>query len=600
MFAAVFSRTSDVVPKIDEFQLAHALRQGQPSNRIRELRSDHAMVWAGSASAIAHTPDAVGVAWTPLRNTRSDDDLDRLLDPLFDGPRAVNALRGPFASAAFDPIVGLVAARDHLGLRPLYYTATNDWIVVTTAPATLRAIEGVAEQPSRQWLARYLAGLSIITPSTPWHDVRLLPPGHILRWRPDTNNAPELERFHRFDPSCHPVSSDDDRWIQAYRHRLEASVSNGCQPAEAIGFEVSGGIDSSTLPAIATHLPDCTPTSVQSLGFCTMERESAMIRLVNRHLGIEDEHLFWQREVADDGADARRIIDVLGHPPEHNAIYGHRALYERCETLGIRTLFSGFGGDEAVTSQAGQALSELGPRRARAARRTLDPSLRHATHSFLKELTFTLPPRAQKRLDSVVVRQWSALKIADSVAAEFDLEALHRARLEPMRNTTVNGQACARLELPMLAKRAGQTAVVAASYGVDAQWPLLDVDLIAQWLRTPTDLKRRHGYGRYLHRRAIEDLLPDVIVWNRRKSMGARTHPTPTDHEYRARRLADELIPALASMVDIPAFIAQARALDAAPTRAVTTEWVGHWQVSNALLLANVWLTRFHTGWTGR
>jgi asparagine synthase (glutamine-hydrolysing) len=61
---------------------------------------------------------------------------------------------------------------------------------------------------------------------------------------------------------------------------------------------------------------------------------------------------------------------------------------------------------------------------------------------------------------------------------------------------------------------------MAQSHRVEYRWPLYDRQLMQCYLRTPAIEKWHKSMGRYLHRRAIADSIPDSIVWQQRKEMG--------------------------------------------------------------------------------
>ena len=62
--------------------------------------------------------------------------------------------------------------------------------------------------------------------------------------------------------------------------------------------------------------------------------------------------------------------------------------------------------------------------------------------------------------------------------------------------------------------------MIARQYGIEFRWPLLDFKLIQTYLQTPAIEKQYNGWGRYLHRRAVDGLIPDSVCWLRGKDMG--------------------------------------------------------------------------------
>ena len=54
-----------------------------------------------------------------------------------------------------------------------------------------------------------------------------------------------------------------------------------------------------------------------------------------------------------------RAATVMGYPPEHGIAYVHEPFYQICMEKNIRTLYSGYGGDEVVTNKARLFAREL-------------------------------------------------------------------------------------------------------------------------------------------------------------------------------------------------------------------------------------------------
>ncbi len=77
------------------------------------------------------------------------------------------------------------------------------------------------------------------------------------------------------------------------------------------------------------------------------------------------------------------------------------------------------------------------------------------------------------------------------------------------------------LKKMQLTARLENCTVMAAAYGVDYCWPLWDVRLVQQYLSTPSIEKvGPKGMGRYLHRRAIDGVVPKRVAWKPSKDMG--------------------------------------------------------------------------------
>ena len=66
---------------------------------------------------------------------------------------------------------------------------------------------------------------------------------------------------------------------------------------------------------------------------------------------------------------------------------------------------------------------------------------------------------------------------------------------------------------PWIARRLETCTLVAATYGVEYEWPLLDARLVQQYLSTPSIEKADRMGARYLHRRAVEGVVPAKVAW---------------------------------------------------------------------------------------
>lgn len=138
------------------------------------------------------------------------------------------------------------------------------------------------------------------------------------------------------------------------------------------------------------------------------------------------------------------------------------------------------------------------------------------------------------------------------VAADIEADTLRAAQYDaPYR--TVNAFILGDRWSPATSIRTADCSVVAAAFGLEYVWPLLDARLMQQYLSTPTVWKYGRGYGRYLHRRAISGVVPDAVAWKASKSMlgpsdqtrlDDRSHVRPPERDY------DELHPSVRDLID--------------------------------------------------
>lgn len=164
-----------------------------------------------------------------------------------EGPGAAAHLNGMFALALWDgPRRRLWLARDHLGIKPLYYTwSAGAFWFASELPALLelphldRALDPCA-------LDQYLALRYIPAPRSILQTVRKVPAGHSLLV---DEEGMRLERHWTL-----PQGAEDRRppqeWALALREALQEAVARQMVSDMPLGAFLSGGLDSSAIVAL--------------------------------------------------------------------------------------------------------------------------------------------------------------------------------------------------------------------------------------------------------------------------------------------------------------------------------------------------------------
>ena len=160
--------------------------------------------------------------WTQERISHSDCEVIAHACACLGPEEAVKHLDGMFAFTLFTENdkgeVTAFAARDPVGIKPLYYGSTPDGAYVFASE--LKALVGQVDPSS----------------------VRAIPPGHY--WTPDTG----LVRYHEpdwmYDPDFAPWEHQQQPSDDEIRHAFRAAVSKRMMADVDYGFFLSGGVDS--------------------------------------------------------------------------------------------------------------------------------------------------------------------------------------------------------------------------------------------------------------------------------------------------------------------------------------------------------------------
>lgn len=416
-------------------------------------------------------------------------------------------------------------ARDPVGMKPLFYRVEAGRLVHGSSVAEVLRGSHTPATRDPDWMARYLLGVSPSHEQTAYREIRRLPPGHWLLHRP--GEAPQPVRYHQWRDDAPDAERRDPVRVAAYRAALEQAIRRRMPPEGVMGVETSGGMDTSTLLAFLARFVETPDARLSGFGFAALEQERQYIDSSIRAAGLT-RALLIEEPMSNRVDDAVVLFGcrTLGQPVEHANATAHLPFYEECRRQGITTLFSGFGGDEVVTNSGSLLQWELAdklrlaalmeikvgswPRRALSAIKAI--ALRHRK----------LPYRPDMR--AALEQRWPMFFVRDEVAERLSLrDAFMDLATHDGPYRTVNGLIIARhLQRPHLHIRMENCTTIAAAYGVDYRWPLLDCELIQHYLSTPGIEKYGPGgTSRYLHRRAIDGVVPQDIVWKRGKDMGS-------------------------------------------------------------------------------
>jgi asparagine synthase (glutamine-hydrolysing) len=479
----------------------------------------------------------VRAALGPARgDLRDDTDAELVLAAhLRWGEAAVAHLVGDLAYAIWDGRTQeLVCGRDATGRRPLVYLrarrAGHDALRVASEVPGLLADRSIARRPDLGFLAEHLAGSIRSTTATLWDGVHRLPPAHALVARRD--GAVRVERAWSWDrsaavPRSH-TARDDARLAGELRDLLDEVVGDHLVAPDPVAAELSGGIDSTAVVALATDrlaAEGRAPLDVHAIvrpG--DPGDDTPYLRAAAEHLGIAvAEHDPPPRTMAELEAEVRRSLDLPGAPNLAMA-YPHLAI---ARAAGARVVLTGLGGDERFTGSRLAYADDLRRLRLRGLRRAAADDRRtwgtsSAGHQLLRDGVLPLLPagigarveRATGRAASY--HQWIPEPFRRAV--ELD-DRLHQP---PIRGRVLAAEERARFlddgtgirERELL--DAGWTA-----QGVEARAPLDDRRVVEHALRLPDDVLRRGGTTKWILREAVGDrLAPPVRTRTGKASFG--------------------------------------------------------------------------------
>lgn len=166
------------------------------------------------------------------------------------GKSCLEKLNGMFAFAIWDnQEKKLFAARDRFGVKPFYYNISNKAFHFSSEIKALHA-SGIKKEPNEKVWASYFAfGSYGMSDETFWLDIAQLPGGHFLDFK---NKKLIIKKWYFFEQEVakEPINLTFEEAKKRYLSLLKDSINLRFRTDVSVGFNVSGGLDSSVLLAM--------------------------------------------------------------------------------------------------------------------------------------------------------------------------------------------------------------------------------------------------------------------------------------------------------------------------------------------------------------
>jgi asparagine synthase (glutamine-hydrolysing) len=156
----------------------------------------------------------------------------------------------------------LFLARDHFGVKPLYYADVDGTFLFASEIKSILALPGISREIDPEALRSYLSFLYVPEPRTIFKSIHALPPSHSVTIQ---EGKISIRQYWRFQPSPKYHRSHRDT-VDDIRSVFEDSVRSMLVSDVPLGLFLSGGIDSASILAMMCRHVD-GPVKTFSIGF---------------------------------------------------------------------------------------------------------------------------------------------------------------------------------------------------------------------------------------------------------------------------------------------------------------------------------------------
>ena len=198
-------------------------------------------------------------------------------------------LVGDFAVAIWDEQQKkLVCVRDHLGVRPLYYTHTGEIFLFSSDINAILIHSKVNNEINDEYIADFLMfGTSIEREATAYKHIKRLPAAHYM-----TIDATGIRLHEYWSPPLHQTIrySRASEYTEHFASLFEDAVTERI-PSTQIAVDLSGGMDSSSIAAVTAAYArengqQVTAYTNSCQALIAEDKEGNYASLIAAHLGI--------------------------------------------------------------------------------------------------------------------------------------------------------------------------------------------------------------------------------------------------------------------------------------------------------------------------
>lgn len=438
-------------------------------------------------------------------------------------------VNGMFAVALWDaPRRRLYLYRDRIGKKPLYYAQVETNLVFGSEIKAVLQHPAVSDELDYGAIYNYFSLKNTSAPDTAYKQVKQLLPGHYLVW---DNGTISVQSYWRVDFSRQLTDITEQEAAQEILRLLDDAVEIRMRMDAPYGAYLSGGVDSSSVVTLMCR-HQSQPVKTFCLGyaeeakgqFAGKSMDMACARLMSDRLGTEHhEYILSPQEFADSLPAVMRSFDE----PFSGTIstYFLSILIRRH----VKVALSGDGADELFGSYLSHRLAwpihhYLRCKRqgktqyadlSQAEKDSLSPFDTPEQYAFLAGIAHENQAVWRLRLAVFNEEEKQRLLSGDFLAAVQGHDTLDLySRL--MAGATAQDPLNQVLEIDQHELLANQVLPfmdrLSMAHSVEVRSPFLDYRIIEFVNSLPGTMKIKNGVNKYVHKLAVEPLLPTDIL----------------------------------------------------------------------------------------
>ncbi len=428
------------------------------------------------------------------------------------GQNCVRYFNGDWAFCIYDTRKNILfLSRDRLGVKPLYYYYDKERFIFSSEIKVLFKLPFVIKEWNFDIVNLFiLLGISDFSSATMYRNIYQLEPAtnmvYDLNRRNFTNYKYWIPVFSQGKEKYNLAR--EKKYAGEIKEILEGAVRLRLRADVPVGTCLSGGIDSSIVTVFINNLIKKKSPEAESVGivqntFTAAYRgesidEEKWARIITGFTNAHGKFIYPQ------GQDLKKDLNNL--LTTHDEIFNSTSVYSQYRIMElaskyVKVVLDGQGSDELFGGYLGYKEYFL------------------SSKNILKNLRRKIFPRLSKGMKKQLLLLIYRKKInflEDVTAGKINLDFINEALTEKIPRHL--NQALfldeTRYNLAQLLKYEDRNSM---HFSIEARVPFTDYRLVEYVLNIPACYKIHNGWTKYILRKAVEDLLPQEIVWRKDK-----------------------------------------------------------------------------------
>lgn len=419
--------------------------------------------------------------------------------------------KGMFATALYDKRKGeLTLARDHAGIKPLYYYADGEKLYFASEIKAFKSLKNKWQEHSK-WRIYFLTFGYLPEPVTTLEHVYTIQKGS---YNVFNVSSLQLTRkvFYREDYT--ETITEPEHAKAIIRSTLEQAVKGHLISDAPIGLFLSGGIDSSILTLLAKKF---VPNDLHTLSVDFNDKNFS--ENIYQKLIVDQCHPIHNSFVLDERsfiADFPDILSAMDQPSSDGINSYFICKYARAN--GLKAVLSGIGADELLGGYSSFRLADK-VAKLRSVPGFVFNLANLATKDKYRKISFlsSKDVLGEYLFYRGYFNMQETARLLGTTRKEV-YETLSTINIPDFVSNLSNGNKVSYLEcnMYMLGQLLKDTDIMSMWHSIEVRVPFLDYDFIRAVHSISSGIKFGHDQGKYLLIESFKDILPKEI-WDRKK-----------------------------------------------------------------------------------